>query len=183
MDIQSFFQLCEGKWISQRTTHHLLEQKNQSDRSDLWGEILAPDHSDVVALCQQLQQDPTQACCGLSIRWSEVAEAYQSRFKPQQKGTALLVPLPADPTALSGKLLRRLGSTVSLGTFSLGVDEALTLCFDGSDSATEERIWFASPNLRLRSSSVRQEGTIHITAFCSEIRMQAPSPSPAEASS
>jgi hypothetical protein len=180
MDIRAFFQLCDGKWVSQRTTHHLIEHNNQSGRSDLWGEFLEASEGDVVALCQSLNIDPPLAVCGLRLRWSEVAEAYQNKFKPKNEGVALLVAISAYPESASsvsshsGQLLRNLNSAhPALGTFSIGMDEALTLQFDSAGAVSEERIWFASPNLRLRSSSIKQDNIVCITTFCSEIRMAA----------
>jgi CpeS-like protein len=175
MDIQSFFQSCNGKWVSQRTTHDLIEQSNQSGRSDLWGEMLGADHGEVVALCQQLNLDPSRALCGLQIRWSEVADLYQSRFKPRNEGFVLLVPMVNLEDSNAGQLLRNLnGASPKLGTYSLGTDEALTLRFEEGNLLSEERIWFASPNLRLRSSSIKQDEVVSITTFCSEIRMSTP---------
>jgi CpeS-like protein len=184
MDIQAFFQLCDGKWISQRTTHQLLEQNNQSGRSDLWGEILDAGDGDVVALCQQLKVDPALALCGLRLRWSEVAEAYQSKFKPKNEGVALMVAIAAHPESAAtpeshsstvGQILRSLKADhPGVGTFSIGADEALTLRFEDAGAISEERIWFASPNLRLRSSSIKKDDVVCITTFCSEIRMVAP---------
>ncbi|WP_404784044.1 phycobiliprotein lyase [Altericista sp. CCNU0014] len=178
MDIQSFFQLCDGKWISQRTTHHLIDQNNQSGRSDLWGEILEGSHGEIAALCQQLDVDPSSARCGLRLRWSEVTEAYQSRFKPKEEGMALLVAIASD-SPHSGQLLRSLNSANGVtGTYSIGTDEALTLRLEDANVISEERIWFASPNLRLRSSSIKKDDTVCITTFCSEIRMATPVESP-----
>ena len=186
MDIQAFFQLCDGKWVSQRTTHQLLEQNNQSGRSDLWGETLEADNSDVVALCQQANVDPCLAQCGLRLRWSEVAEAYQSKFKPKNEGSVVLVAIASNPSN-AGQLLRSLNSENAIkGTYSIGLDEALTLRFEEAGTSSEERIWFASPNLRLRSSSVKKDGIVCITTFCSEIRMggaAAPSAEPTAAQS
>jgi hypothetical protein len=189
MDIQAFFQLCDGKWISQRTTHQLLEQNNQSGRSDLWGEILDATDDDVVTLCQQLNVDPSQALCGLRLRWCEVAEAYESKFKKKDEGSALMVAIanpsstathPASFEHASGQLLRSLNTahagTGTTGTFSIGADEALTLRFEDAGAISEERIWFASPNLRLRSSSIQKDSIVCVTTFCSEIRMAAPAP-------
>jgi CpeS-like protein len=192
MDIQAFFQLCDGKWISQRTTHQLLEQNNQSGRSDLWGEILDATDSDVVTLCQQLNIEASQALCGLRLRWSEVAEAYESKFKKKDEGSALMVAI-ANPASTathpesvehsSGQLLRSLNAAnAGTGTFSIGADEALTLRVEDAGAIAEERIWFASPNLRLRSSSIQKDGIVCITTFCSEIRMAAPKPTPASES-
>lgn len=179
MDILEFFQLCEGKWVSQRTTHYLVEQKNQSDRSDLWVEFV--DAADpVVAELYQASAMPELPLGGLKIRWSEVAEAYQSKFKPKNEGSVLLVPLQGTEDAHAGQLLRQMGGESLTGTYRFGADEALTLYLNNQGFVTEERLWFASPNLRLRSSFTRQEGTVCITSFCSEIRMGATAP-PAEA--
>jgi CpeS-like protein len=187
MDIQAFFQLCDGKWVSQRTTHHLIEHNNQSGRSDLWGEILEASDGDVVALCQALNLDSSLAVCGLRLRWSEVNEAYQNKFKPKNEGIALLVAigthLDSAPSQLShsGQLLRNLNSAdPAMGTFSIGIDEALTIRFESAGTVSEERIWFASPNLRLRSSSIKQDDLVCITTFCSEIRMASPTASSPE---
>jgi CpeS-like protein len=175
MDIQEFFQLCNGKWVSQRTTHYLIEQKNQSDRSDLWIDVVDATDSDVAELCQQFALDAAQAHGGLKIRWSEVTEAYQSRLKPKQEGSASLVPIKHSTSPTSGQLLRQLGTATGTGSYSFGADEALTITININGLVTEERLWFASPNLRLRSSFTQQEdGAICITSFCSEIRMGAP---------
>lgn len=175
MDIQEFFQLCNGKWISQRTTHYLIEQKNQSDRSDLWIDFVDATDPKVVELCQQFSLDSVQVYGGLKIRWSEVTEAYQSRLKAKQEGSALLVPIKSSSNPASGRMLRELGTETVTGSYSFGADEALTITLSANGLVTEERIWFASPNLRLRSSLTQQEdGAVCITSFCSEIRMGAP---------
>jgi CpeS-like protein len=172
MDIQEFFQLCDGKWVSQRTTHYLIEQKNQSDRSDLWIDFVDATDPKVVELCQRFSVDSAQAYGGLKIRWSEVAEAYQSRLKTKQEGSALLVPIEGLTSPRSGQILRELGTETVTGSYSLGTDEAFTITLSTNGFVTEERLWFASPNLRLRSSLTQQEdGAVCITSFCSEIRM------------
>jgi CpeS-like protein len=176
MDIQEFFQLCNGKWVSQRTTHYLMEQKNQSDRSDLWVDFVDATDPEVVELCQQYSIGSEQAYGGLKIRWSEVAEAYQSRFKPKKEGSALLIPVMGSEHLTAGQILRKLGTESITGSYSFGTDEALTINMSINGLATEERLWFASPNLRFRSSFTQQDGAVCITSFCSEIRMNAPAP-------
>jgi CpeS-like protein len=175
MDIQEFFQLCNGKWVSQRTTHYLIEQKNQSDRSDLWIDFADATDPKVVELCQQFSLDSALAYGGLKIRWSEVADAYQSRLKPKPEGSTLLVPIKSSSSPTSGQILRALGNETIIGSYRFGTDEALTITLRTNGLVTEERLWFASPNLRLRSSFTQQEdGAVCITSFCSEIRMGSP---------
>ena len=181
MDIQEFFQLCDGKWVSQRTTHYLVEQKNQSDRSDLWIDFVDATDSDLAKLSQHFSIRPEQIYGGLKVRWSEVAEAYQSRFKTQKTGSALVIPVADSDHPTAGKLLRQLGTDSTAGTYSFGSDEALTIVLKQDGLITEERIWFVSPNLRLRSSITQRDETVQVTSFCSEIRMGLSSSSSSDA--
>jgi phycoerythrin-associated linker protein len=178
MDIQDFFQLCSGKWVSQRTTQHLIEQQNQSERSDLWVDLLDATHPEVIDLCQLQNFDASLAYCGLSTRWSEVAEAYQSRLKPRNEGAALLVPIMNQEHPTRGTILRKLNADTTVGTFVFGADEVLTIVLEINGFVNEERIWFASSkpsNLRLRSSILKKGDTVYTTVFRSEIRMLPPS--------
>lgn len=174
MDIQEFFQLCNGKWVSQRTTHYLLEQKNQSDRSDLWIDYVEAGSPKLSELCQQFSVDSTQTYGGLEVRWSEVAEPYQSRFKTQKEGSALITLTRDGRNSASGQILRQLDDSAMNGIYQFGTDEALTIVLSVDGFVTEERMWFASPNLRLRSSITRQADLVCTTSFCSEIRMSPP---------
>ncbi|HEY9824125.1 MAG TPA: phycobiliprotein lyase [Stenomitos sp.] len=176
MDIQSFFQLCDGRWTSQRTVHNLVEQKNQSARSELLSDFWEPTQPEVIELCQTNGLDPSLAIGGLQIHWSEVGDAYQSRFKPRNEGNMLWVPVMDNPSTTTGQLIRRLNGKDMIGTFSLGEDEAMSFTFTGDGFTSEERFWFASPNLRLRSSITRRDETVCLTTFCSEIRMIKPAP-------
>jgi hypothetical protein len=58
-----------------------------------------------------------------------------------------------------------------LGQFAIGEDEALTLTTQHGETSSEERLWFASPNLRLRTSILKEANGFSATSFCSEIRM------------
>jgi CpeS-like protein len=138
-----------------------------------------------VTLCQQLNVDSSLALCGLRLRWSEVAEAYESKFKKKDEGSAVLVAIAAhqksdaSENSSAGRILRSINcANAAMGTFSIGLDEALTLRLEKAGTVSEERIWFASPNLRLRSSSIKKEDLVCITTFCSEIRMAAPAAAP-----
>ncbi|MFM7615570.1 MAG: phycobiliprotein lyase, partial [Synechococcales cyanobacterium] len=49
------------------------------------------------------------------------------------------------------------------------------------EAFSEERIWFASPNLRLRSTLVKTTDNTSLVSFASEIRLGVPQPkSPSE---
>ena len=56
----------------------------------------------------------------------------------------------------------------------LAEDEALNLTLEVGDFLMEERIWFASENLRLRTSLIKGNNGYSRTAFYSEIRRLPP---------
>lgn len=65
----------------------------------------------------------------------------------------------------------RPSQTIScLNIFSIGVDEAFTIRFEEVNVISEERIWFATPNLRL-CSSLKKDDKVCTTTFCSEIQI------------
>ena len=182
MDIQSFLQQCGGKWVSQRTVHNLTQQDNSSSRSDLWVDLLAANAAEVVHLCEQAGLDPKQIYLGLNIRWNELADPFSGK-KATQSGATLLAILPEAEGAPTGQIIRQVEGeqTIAVGSFRLGTDDALTFVIPTGDITTEERLWFASENLRMRSSIVKQADAVHLTTFCSEIRMGVPTPPDAAA--
>lgn len=169
MDIVEFFQQSAGKWFSQRTSHHLAEQQSQSGKSDLVIEAIANSDPAVVQLCQQHNVDSSQALCGMRISWNGTME----RETKPLVGSTLLVALANPATPNEGTLLRKTGNTDSTATgrYVMGNDDALTLIIEDKTGHTEERIWFASPNLRFRSSTFKRSDGVSVASFCSEIRM------------
>jgi hypothetical protein len=53
----------------------------------------------------------------------------------------------------------------------MGEDGALTLTTEYETMWSEERLWFASPNLRMRVSVLKRFGGFSMASFTSEIRM------------
>jgi hypothetical protein len=170
MDIQDFFDLWSGKWVSQRTVHDLRSQQHQSTRSDLWIDQLDRDALPVVQLCQSLQQDPTQVYYGFQIRWTEAADLSSYR-KSAKEGSTILVILQSTPTG-DGILLRQdHDGTTSTGSYRFGEDEALSMITPVQNYQFHERFWFASPNLRMRNTLIQLGDETQMATFCSEIRM------------
>lgn len=163
MDIKEIIELCSGKWFSQRTS---FQSKVESGKSEITVEFLPSDHSDVVKLCQQHQIQPNSALGGTKASWDNSTDSGKSK----QIGYTLLVWIPDAPT--QGQILRYLsqGSSSTQGKYIIGTDEALTLNIEEANRCSEERIWFASPNLRLRTSLVKLADGSNQMAFYSEIR-------------
>ncbi|MBI4783764.1 MAG: phycobiliprotein lyase [Oscillatoriophycideae cyanobacterium NC_groundwater_1537_Pr4_S-0.65um_50_18] len=170
MDIIEFLQQSAGKWVSQRTSHQFATQQTGSSRSNIVVEMLLKDDLAVVKLCQRYQIDPAQSLCGLRITWDSIPE----RGEQKRAGTTLLVPIANQDSDREGKLLWDAGPAESAsepGRFVLGEDDALTLITGSDTFSAEERLWFASPNLRLRTSTLKSAGGFSMATFSSEIRM------------
>jgi phycoerythrin-associated linker protein len=168
MGTEEFLELCVGKWFSLRTGYRLDNTKVDNSKSEITIERLLSDRSEVITLCQQHQIDPNDTLGGTKALWEEPADG----FKPKQIGSATIVLVPDRDNSRTGKLLSALGNTSSstVGRYVLGNDEALTLIIEGEKIYSEERLWFASPNLRLRTSLSKSSHGLSRSAFYSEIR-------------
>ena len=171
MDIQAFLELCVGQWFSQRTSYQFDTEKAESHQSELTVEWLNSDHSLVTSLCQEYRIDPSQAIGGQKISWNRSSD--YGKQKPTGNATIILIPDSNQPEV--GKIIQTFQSQpASPGSYSLGEDEALTLTLELGDFSMEERIWFASDNLRLRTSLIKGNNGYSRTAFYSEIRRLTP---------
>lgn len=170
MEIREFLELSEGKWFSQRTTYHLTQEQGESTKAELSIERLLADSPEVVKLCQQYQIDPSLAWGGTKISWDNSVDW----GKPKQIGSSLLVFLRDRENNQIGQFLRSGGELKSIGRYIIGNDRALTLIVEDESTYAEERQWFASPNLRLRTTIVKNTDGFTQTSFYSEIRRMLP---------
>lgn len=169
MDIVEFFELCNGKWFSQRTSYHLASKQSEGGKADLLIELLDKASPEVVRLCEQYAIDPAIALCGARITGTSTPD-----FGKPKSSSTLLVPIADGEQPNTGKLLREAGSLANsalTGRYVMGTDDALTLIAESDTLYSEERLWFASPNLRFRTSLLRQGEDFSMASFFSEIRM------------
>lgn len=181
MNITEFFQQSSGKWFSQRTSHHLAFKQSESGKSDIVIETLAKDAPEVIKLCEQYEIDPSLALCGARVTWNGTMEWDEEKHV----GSTVLVPVADADKPNEGKLLREQGYAEKApvaGRYVMGDDDSLTLITDYETMYSEERLWFASPNLRLRTSILKRFGGFSMATFCSEIRMGGAKPSESAAS-
>ncbi|MDG2991054.1 phycobiliprotein lyase [Candidatus Synechococcus calcipolaris G9] len=183
MDIQTFFEQSAGRWFSQRTSHHLAFKQSESGKSQLTIEFLSVTDPAVIALCNQYEIDGSQALCGARVSWDGTMEWDEEKHE----GSTVIVPVADGKHSTEGKLLREMGYAEKApvaGRYVMGSDGALTLITEYDTMYSEERIWFASPNLRLRTSILKRFGGFSMASFCSEIRLgvtQAATPTAATA--
>lgn len=172
MDIRQFVQQSLGQWRSQRSAHHLAFQHFEEVRSTIDIEPVADDDAEVIALCQSYKIDPATITAPFRMTWAGESDWDEDE---ELSGSTLLVPVPAvnDPT--QGKLLRDRGyaeTVPAAATFSISPDGIFTLVSAYDRAAAEEKIWFVTPNLRFRVSSIKtSDGKGVLTAsFSSEVR-------------
>jgi len=173
MNAMDFFELSAGEWMCQRTSHHLAFRRSEGGRSRLLIETLAPDHEGVIRTCDLHSVNPHQAIGGARVKW----EGEQDWDNEEYKGDVVLVLVPNADDPTMGTLLRDQGYAEKvpvMGSYAIGCDDALTLTTSYESTESIERIWFASPNLRLRTSTVKRFGGFSMASFCSEIRKLPP---------
>lgn len=166
MEIVNFFETLAGKWFSQRTTHYLANQSSQAGQSDLLIEFLPHTDAELMQLCEALGQDPSYLACGVKVNQDSRLDGETKSTKtstliavmnPQAEGTGVILQAPAAAPATQGN-------------YGL-VDEVLTLTTQTAEGVMEERLWYANPNLRMRTSVVKVGDGVRVASFCSEIRM------------
>jgi hypothetical protein len=161
MDIIEFFQQSAGKWFSQRTVHNLTSGELQAGKLELNIEILPPEDSAVTKLCEKHQTDPALA----SLAGARVTSQGET-------GATVLVPIIDGDNPQQGALLqdRGNGSSNLIGRYAIAPDDVLTYITESETVYAEERLWYLMPNLRLRTSFVKQANGLSIACFYSEIR-------------
>ncbi|MBE9171345.1 phycobiliprotein lyase [Pleurocapsales cyanobacterium LEGE 06147] len=177
MDIREFWYLSAGKWFSLRSNYYLDKGKAENSQADIAIDILAPDSPQVLQLCQQNNIDPNLSLGGALHSWDNSVDW----GKPKQQGSSLIVLIPDGNNSRVGRLLKKAGhyqKASSCGNYILGKDEALTLIVETEGIYAQERLWFASNNLRLRTTFVKDTNGSTQTSFYSEIRKALPKNQP-----
>jgi CpeS-like protein len=172
VDIKEFFELSAGKWFSQKTSHHLTLKQSEHGKSDLVINILPSDNAQVIQLCQQVGIDASQTSVSAKYTWKGTMQwdaGQQSTANQQGESIAILV--PDAPGSSAGKLFRSSASAPVAVQYTLGDDDALTLVSQDEHQRSEERVWFESNNVRIRTTISTQPNGEAMASFYSEIRM------------
>jgi len=172
MDVMEFFQLSTGRWRSQRTTHHLAFKRAEAGESEIQVEALAADHPQVVEICQLHQVDPKLAKGGAFVSWH--GEMGWDRDDENHKGSTVFALIPDANKPRQGTLLRERGYAEIVpvaGQYYMDDGDGLVLTTEYETMSSIERFWFASPSLRLRTSTVKRFGGFSTATFCTEFRI------------
>ncbi len=172
MDVMEFFQLSAGKWRSQRTTHHLAFRLAEAGESEIQIEALGIDHPKVLEICELHQVDPSLAVGGSFVSWQ--ASMGWDQADENHEGSTVFVLVPEAPGARKGTLLRERGYAEVVpvaGQYHMDDEGALVLTTEYETMSSVERFWFASPSLRMRTSTVKRFGGFSTATFCTEFRI------------
>jgi phycoerythrin-associated linker protein len=172
MDITEFIAQSVGQWRSQRSAHHLAFSYFEAVQSEIDITALSPTDPDVLALCQQYEVNSQAIAAPFRMTWKGESDWEESEVL---EGTTILVPVPDPQLPQRGKLLRDQGyaeTIAAAGNYHFTEEGMFVLITPYERAAAEERIWFATPNLRFRVSLIKtSSGTGVVTAsFASEIR-------------
>lgn len=173
MDIETFVERSLGEWRSQRSAHHLAFAHFEEVLSTINIEAMSVDAPGVLELCQRYDVSPDSIVSPFRMSWKG-----ESDWDEEQviEGSTILVPVPT--STMTGKLLREQGyaeTMESMGTYTLTDDGTFILTTAYERAAAEEKIWFATPNLRFRVSLIKTSSGKGVTtaSFSSEVRRSA----------
>ena len=167
--------MSEGRWISQRTTHHLAMRRTELGQLEIATSILESDTPEVAKICQMHGVDPTTAIGGLAVDWHG-SMAWDEKGKTQD-GSTILVLVPDSDDGKTGQLLREKGyaeTSPVVGRYLVDEQDGLVLLTDYATMSSVERFSFPSETLRLRTSTVI--GLSNTASFCVETRLSNESP-------
>ncbi|MBE7382219.1 MAG: phycobiliprotein lyase [Leptolyngbya sp. SIO1E4] len=179
MEAMDFFRMSQGRWVSQRTTHHLAMRRTELGQLEITASVLAPDARQVIEICKLHEVDPACAVGGASVSWQGSME-WDEDGKTQAGETVLvIVPEPGNPQ--EGQLLREKGYAEIapvIGRYLVDDQDGLVLTTEYATMSSVERFWFPNETLRLRTSTVI--GLSNTASFCVETRVDEGTTSPPE---
>ena len=175
MDIQTFVTRSLGQWKSQRSAHHLAFSHFEEIRSTIAIAPLPTDDPRVKVLCDNYGISLAQIVSPFHMSWEGETDWDEDETV---KGETVLIPVPNPEQPGTGKLLRDQGYAETMeaaGDYRFSEDGTFVLTTAYDRAAAEEKIWFATDNLRFRVSLIKTSSGSGVTtaSLSSEIRLNA----------
>ncbi len=174
MDAIEFFGQSAGKWHSSRTTHHLAFKRSEIGESNIEVQSLEADSPQIIELCQMHEIDPSMAVGGSRVSWLGTM-AWDKDNDENHEGNTVFAIVPDEDNPTRGRLLRERGYAEIVpvvGRFHMDDEGGLVLTTEYETMSSIERFWFASPNMRMRTSTVKRFGGFNSASFCIETRVE-----------
>jgi hypothetical protein len=172
MDAMEFFQSSAGEWRSQRSTHHLAFRQAEIGDSNIQVTALAADDERVAEICKLHSVDPSRAAGGAFVTWN--GSMSWDKEDENHKGSTVFAIVPDPENPRQGLMLRERGYAETApvaGRFEMDDEDALLLITEYETMSSIERFWFANPNVRMRTSTVKRFGGPSTATFCTEVRI------------
>ncbi len=188
MEVIEFFTQSEGRWRSQRIIHHLAFRMSETGGSEIGVEYLSAEHPEIIELCQLHGVEPELAIGGSRVQWQGSMD-WDNESEAEHQGNTIFAVVPDQDNPRQGRLLRERGYAEIVpvvGQYHLDDDGGLVLTTEYETMSSVERFWFASPDIRMRTSIVKRFGGFSSASFCTETRIHnnsADSPDPSSFSS
>jgi hypothetical protein len=174
MEAIEFFTQSEGKWRSQRIIHHLAFRMSETGGSEIAVEYLSAEHPEIIELCRLHGVEPEFAIGGSRVQWQGSMD-WDQESEAEHQGNTIFAVVPDSDNPCAGRLLRERGYAEIVpvvGRYHLDHDGGLVLTTEYETMSSVERFWFASPNVRMRTSIVKRFGGFSSASFCTETRIQ-----------
>lgn len=173
IDPVNFFQQSAGRWNSYRTTHHLAFKRSEIGESNIEVQSLEADSPQIIALCEMHQVSPSMAVGGSLVSWLGTM-AWDKSDEENHEGNTVFAIVPDEDNPTKGRLLRERGYAEIVpvvGRFQMDDEGGLVLTTEYDTMSSIERFWFVSPNMRMRTSTVKRFGGFNSASFCIETRV------------
>lgn len=161
-----FFRMTEGRWRSQRVTHHLAMRRTELGELEINATVLPADAPQVAAICAMHNIDAATAIGGIDVNW-QGSMAWDT--DKGQAGATVMVLVPDTENPQAGLLLREKGYAETnpvVGRYRVDQQDGLVLMTEYETMHSVERFSFLSPTLRFRTSTVL--GLSNTASFCVE---------------
>lgn len=185
MNVMEFFQQSAGKWLSQRTTHHLAFKRSEGGESEISVEALTVEDPKILEICKLHNVDPSLAIGGAQVQWMGTM-AWDRSSEENHEGSTVFVLVPDEDNPRNGRLLREVGYAEIvpvIGRYEMDDEDGLVLITEYDTMSSKEHFWFASPDVRIRSGTVKRFGGFSTASFCTETRIQETAPGEADLAS
>jgi hypothetical protein len=137
-------------------------------------EALTAEDPDIIELCQFHEVDPDLTVGGCRVRW-EGTMGWDREGEDNHEGKTVFALVPDQDNPRQGRLLRERGYAEIVpvvGYYHMDHENGLILTTEYETMSAIERFWFADPNLRMRTSTVKRFGGFSTTSFCTEARIE-----------
>ena len=169
--INQFIDKSIGEWKSIRSTHTLAFQEFENSTSKIYIKYINSKNKKVIEIFKNYKLSLKLKSIAISIKWQAISDWEDDDMSDGDE--TILIFLPKDEN--SGIVLRNKGYTESfISSSNYFVDEQNNLHIKTiyKSKVSEERIFFLSPHIRSRFSTIRnlENKSIIQTSHTSEIR-------------